>query len=379
MYLDHSATSYPKPPDLLEGILHYQQEIGGSPGRGAHQSADRAAELSYETRRALASLFSVPDPNRIVFTPNATEALNLALLGLLNRGDHVVTTSIEHNSVIRPLHHLHQTRGVETTIVPCSQQGEMDPLAIQKAIRAETRLVAINHASNVTGTIQPLEKIGSMIGTIPLLVDATQTAGLLPLNVEAMNIALLAFTGHKSLYGPTGIGGLFIRGDQNPLPLKWGGTGTFSENPEQPDSLPERYESGTLNMLGIAGLRGSLKFLENTGLEAIRKHETELMDGLLQGLWDREAIQVYGPEDSISRTGTVSVNIKGWEPSELCFLLDHQHGIQTRSGLHCAPLIHQQMGTFPQGTVRISLGYFNTHEHIVELLRALDDIMRMKG
>ena len=360
-------------------MLRYQREIGGSPGRGAHRASDLAAELVDDTRRELAALFSVSNPHRIVFTANATEALNLALLGILHHGDHVVATCLEHNSVVRPIHHLQKTRGVKATFVPCGTQGVVDPSDIAKALCPETRLVVINHASNVTGTIQPLQEIGTRIGSVPLLVDATQTAGLLPLNVSRMNIALLAFTGHKSLYGPTGIGGLYVREDQNPSPLKWGGTGSRSENPGQPDFLPDRYESGTLNILGIAGLRGSLRFLKNTSLETIRAHEQRLMDRLLAGIRKQENIRLYGPENSEVRTGTLSINLEGWEPSELAFLLDEQYGVRARSGLHCSPLVHRSMGTFPKGTLRISMGFFNTGEQISELLGFLDEIRRLKN
>ena len=379
MYLDHSATSFPKPQELFDEILRYQNEIGGSPGRGAHRASDLAAELVYDTRRELASLFSVSDPERILFTSNATEALNLALLGLLHPGDHVVATCLDHNSVVRPLHHLQETRGVKIDFVPCSPQGEVDPSDIAKAVRPETRLVVLNHASNVTGSLVPLQEIGARVGSVPVLVDATQTAGLIPLDVNRMNIALLAFTGHKSLYGPTGIGGLYVREDQNPNPLKWGGTGSRSENPDQPDFLPDRYESGTPNMLGIAGLKGSLGFLRKTSLKKIRAHEQGLMDRLLTGLGEQEGLRLYGPENSASRTGTLSINLKGWEPSELAFLLDEQYGIRTRSGLHCSPLVHRCIGTFPLGTLRISLGYFNTPEQINELLEALKEIRSLKG
>ncbi len=379
MYLDHSATSFPKPQELFDEILAYQKEIGGSPGRGAHGAADRASALVDTTRRELASLFSVQDPNRILFTANATEALNLALLGLLRDGDHLVATCVEHNSVIRPLHHLIKTRSVRVTYVPCDSMGFVDPSRVVQAVRPETRLVAVNHASNVTGSLQALGEIGTRLGDIPLLADVTQTAGIVPVHVGRMNIALLAFTGHKSLYGPTGIGGLYLREDQRPLPLKWGGTGTRSEAPEMPDTIPHLYEPGTLNMVGIAGLLGGLRFLKRVSLDAVRAHETKLMDCLLKGLVEREGIQIYGPGDSSSRTGTLSLRLQGWEPSEISFLLDQMFHIQTRAGLHCSPLVHKCIGTFPEGTVRISVGFFNTREEIDELLAALDKIQAMKG
>lgn len=379
MYLDHAATSFPKPKQFWEDLLTYQNEIGGSPGRGVHRAADRAAEMVYETRKDLASLFSVKDPNRILFTANATESLNLALLGLIRQGDHVVTTCLEHNSVLRPLNHLARTRDVLVSYVPLSPRGELDPSDVRKAIRPNTRLVAVNHASNVTGWILPLEEIADRVGSVPLLVDATQTAGLVPLDVERFNIALLAFTGHKSLYGPTGIGGLFVREDQEIEPLKRGGTGSLSESPDQPEFIPDRYESGTLNMLGIAGLKGSLRFIRETGSASIRSHEQELMRRLLDGLSRRDGIVVDGPQDVAARTGTLSLNLRGWEPSEVSYLLDQQYDIQTRSGLHCSPLTHRSIGTFPQGTVRVSVGHFNSPEEMDLLLEALDEISHQKG
>lgn len=379
MYLDHSATSFPKPQEFFEEILAYQREVGGSPGRGAHDAADRAAALAEETRRELASLFSVRDPSRIVFTANATEALNLALLGLLEDGDHVVATCTEHNAVVRPLHHLAGTRSVRVTYVPCDSQGFVDPSRLARAVRPETRLAVVNHASNVTGSVQDLREIGARLGDVPLLADVTQTAGTVPIHVEEMNIALLAFTGHKSLYGPTGIGGLYIREDQRPRPQRWGGTGTRSESPEMPECLPHRYEAGTLNMLGISGLLGGLRFLKRVGTAAVRRQEEQRMDHLLTGLAKREGIRVYGPGDAVSRTGTLSLRMRGWEPAELSFLLDRLFQIRTRAGLHCSPLVHQSIGTFPEGTVRVSLGFFNTREEIDELLDALDRIRAMKG
>ncbi|MEW6441093.1 MAG: aminotransferase class V-fold PLP-dependent enzyme [bacterium] len=378
IYFDHAATSFPKPPEFWEELTTYQTSIGGSPGRGAHRAADQASEWVYETRKELAALFRVTEPERIVFTANATESLNLALLGLLRHGDHVVTTSQEHNSVVRPLTYLARTRNVLISYVPLSPEGELDPSDVRKSIRRKTRLIVVNHASNVTGAIAPLEAIGSLSGSLPLLVDATQTAGLVPLDVEKSNVALLAFTGHKSLYGPTGVGGLYIRPDQDLSPLKTGGTGSLSEEPDQPAFLPDRYESGTLNMLGIAGLKGSLRFLRKTGIDAIRRHERDLLKRLERGLAGRAGFRLYGPSLDSVRTGTVSLNLRGWEPSEVSYLLDRLYAIRTRSGLHCSPGTHRALGTFPSGTVRVSVGYFNTVDEIDKLLDALYDILQQK-
>lgn len=379
IYLDHAATSFPKPPAFWEELRTYQEGIGGSPGRGAHRAAERAAEMVYETRLALARLFCADDPKRIIFTANATESLNLALLGLLRPGDHVVSTELEHNSMLRPLHRLAKTRGVRVSYVPASPSGEVDPGDIGKAIRPDTKLVAVNHGSNVTGFVLPLEEIGHCVGEIPLLVDATQTAGLIPIDVKRLNIALLAFTGHKSLYGPTGIGGLYLREDQQLEPLKTGGTGSRSEQPEQPDFLPDRYESGTPNLLGIAALKGSLRFLSETGLEAIRDKERRLFQKLFKGLSSREGVRLYGPPDTAQRTATICLNLAGREPQEVSYLLDRLYDIQTRSGLHCSPWSHRALGTFPEGAVRVSLGFFNTEAEIDTLLAAVDEILLQKG
>lgn len=379
IYLDHAATSFPKPPSFWEELRVYQEKIGGSPGRGAHKAAERAAEMVYETRLALARLLGAEDPKQIVFTANATESLNLALQGLLRPGDHVVSTELEHNSMLRPLHRLSKTRGVRVSYVRASPSGELDPGDIAKAIEPSTKLVAVNHGSNVTGYVLPLEEIAQRVGQIPLLVDATQTAGLIPMDVKRLNIALLAFTGHKSLYGPTGIGGLYLREDQRLEPLKTGGTGSLSELTEQPDFLPDRYESGTLNLLGIAGLKGSLRFLSETGLEAIRDREQRLFRKLFRGLSSREGVRLYGPPDTERRTGTICMNLAGREPQEVSYLLDRVHDIQTRSGLHCSPWVHRALGTFPGGAVRVSVGFFNTEEEIDALLGAVDEILLQKG
>lgn len=379
IYLDHAATSFPKPPAFWRELRIYQEEIGGSPGRGSHKAAERAAEMVYETRLVLARLFGADNPKQIIFTANATESLNLALQGLLRPGDHVVSTELEHNSMLRPLHRLVKTRGVRVSFVPASPSGELDPADIGKAIRPDTKLVAVNHGSNVTGSVMPLEEIGHRVGAIPLLVDATQTAGLIPIDVKRLNIALLAFTGHKSLYGPTGIGGLYLREDQRLEPLKTGGTGSLSEQPEQPDFLPDRYESGTPNLVGIAALKGSLRFLSETGLEAIRGKEQSLFHKLYKGLSSLDGVRLYGPPHTAQRTGTICLNLAGREPQEVSYLLDRIYDIQTRSGLHCSPWAHRALGTFPEGAVRISLGFFNTEQEIDLLLDAVHEILLQKG
>ena len=364
IYFDNAATSWPKPPCVAEAMTHYMSEIGASPGRSGHRLAIEAARVVYGAREAVSELFHAPDPLRVVFGANVTEALNLALNGLLRPGDHVVTGSLEHNSVMRPLRALERA-GVEVTVVPCSKTGELDPHHLEAAIRPDTRLMVLNHASNVVGTLLPVAEAGAIARrhNILLLVDAAQTAGAYPIDMQAGEIDLLAFTGHKSLYGPMGTGGLVIgeRVDACRLePIKRGGTGSRSEHEEQPAFLPDLCESGTPNAVGLAGLGASVRWLLAQGVENIRAHEVALTGQLLAGLAAIPGVTVYGTHDPARQTATVSFNIAGLEPSEVGLRLDDEHEIACRVGLHCAPAAHRTLGTFPGGTVRFGLGVFNT-------------------
>ncbi|HDN80647.1 MAG TPA: aminotransferase class V-fold PLP-dependent enzyme [Chloroflexi bacterium] len=375
IYFDNAATSFPKPPQVAEAISHFLLHIGANPGRSGHRLSVEAGRIVYEAREALAQLFNIEDPLRIVFGHNVTEALNLALRGLLRPGDHVITSSMEHNSVMRPLRAL-ERRGVELSVIFCSPEGFLNPTDVEKAIRPNTRLIVINHASNVTGTILPVREVGKIAREhgLLLLVDAAQTAGAYPIDVEADFIDLLAFTGHKSLFGPMGTGGLYI-GPRVPLdefePLKRGGTGSRSEFEEQPDFLPDKYESGTPNAVGLAGLAAGVRFVLGKSVGEIRRHEMELTRLLLEGLASIEGVTLYGPRDPSLQTATVSFNIAGMEPSEVALKLDEEYGIMCRPGLHCAPSAHRTIGTFPQGTVRFSLGFFNTPEEVEKSLEAV--------
>ena len=378
IYLDNAATSYPKPPQVVEAMSHFMREIGANPGRSAHRLSVAAARIVYEAREALAQLFHIADPLRIVFSLNATEALNLALYGILRPGDHVVTSSMEHNSVMRPLRALEQ-EGVEVAVVPCSPEGFLDPADVEMAIKPNTRMIVLNHASNVVGTILPIPEAGEIACRhgLLLLVDAAQTAGAYPIDVEADKIDLLALTGHKSLYGPMGTGGLYI-GERVKLedfePLKRGGTGSRSELEEQPDFLPDKYESGTLNTVGIAGLGAGVRFVMERGVDKIHCHEVELAQKLIEGLLAIPGVAVYGSHDAERQTATVSFNIEGLEPSEVGFKLDEEYGIMCRVGLHCAPAAHKTIGTFPRGTVRFGLGYFNTLEEVERVVKAVEQV-----
>lgn len=375
IYFDNAATSWPKPPGVVEAMVRFMKEIGANPGRSGHRLSVEAARVVYAAREALAMLFNAPDPLRVVFGAGATEALNLALRGLLRSGDHVITSSMEHNSVMRPLRAL-EREGVELTVVQCSPAGFLDPADVLAAIRPNTLLVVLNHASNVVGSLLPVGEVGRLVrqyGPL-LLVDAAQTGGAYPIDVQADCIDLLAFTGHKSLLGPTGTGGLIIgeRVDVRRMaPLKRGGTGSHSEHEEQPDFLPDVYESGTLNVVGLAGLEAGVRWVLEQGIEAIRAHEAALTQRLIDGLREIPGVTVYGGLDADRQTATVSFNIAGKEPSEVGQRLDEEYEIMCRVGLHCAPAAHKTLGTYPNGTVRFGLGAFNTVAEIDTALQAV--------
>ncbi len=377
IYFDNAATSWPKPVEMIEAMTHYSGMIGGNPGRSAHRRSLDAGRIILETREVLAELFGIDDSLRIVFTKNATEALNIALLGLLHSGDHVITSSMEHNSVMRPLRVL-ETQGVQISVVSCSGDGRLDPEDVQAAIRPQTRLLVVTHASNVTGTIQPIAELGQIARDHGFLfcVDAAQTAGALPIHVDEMAIDLLAFSGHKSLFGPQGTGGLYIReGIEKDLrPLMMGGTGSRSEFEVQPDFMPDKYESGTPNAIGLAGLGAGVRFALAEGVEAIRSKEEGLTERFLKGLAALKGITVYGPPDAAGRTAVVSFNIAGVSPSEAALTFDEGFGILCRPGLHCAPAAHRTIGTFSRGTIRFGFGYFNNDEEISFALEAIQSL-----
>lgn len=384
LYLDNAATSFPKPAAMLAAMINYQQTIGGSPGRSGHGLSIDAGRIVFETRETVARLFNIEDPLRIAFTKNSTEALNIALCGLLNQGDHVITTSMEHNSVMRPLRFL-QSCGVDLSVIPCSAQGEIDPDDIKRALRKNTKVVVLTHASNVTGTIMPLEEIGKITrdrGDVLLCVDAAQTAGSLPIDVTKMSIDLLAFTGHKSLYGPQGTGGLYIREglDHNILPLMRGGTGSRSEFEIQPDFMPDKYESGTPNAIGIAGLGAGVNFILEQTIEVIRAKEVQLTSRFLDQLKvEKEKVTIYGPKDVSLQTAVVSFNLKNITPSDASLYFEEKWGIMCRPGLHCSPAAHKSIGTFPQGTVRFSFGFFNTEKDIDTACAAVRDLIQKRN
>jgi cysteine desulfurase/selenocysteine lyase len=375
IYLDNAATSWPKPPCVAEAMVRFLNEVGANPGRSGHRLSVEAGRIVYAAREAVAELFNAPDPLRVVFGHNVTEALNLALRGLLRPGDHVITSSMEHNSMMRPLRALAR-QGIELTVVPCSPEGYLDPADVEAAIRPNTRMIALNHASNVVGTVLPVAEAGRIARRhgVLLLVDAAQTAGAYPIDVQADRIDLLAFTGHKALYGPMGTGGLVIgrRVDERRMePLKRGGTGSHSEHEEQPGFLPDLCESGTSNAVGLAGLGASLRWLAERGVESIRAHEVALTQRLIAGLRDISGVTVYGGLDAEGQTATVSFTVDALETSEIGLILDDEYGMMCRVGLHCAPAAHRTIGTFPTGTVRFGLGAFNTPEQVDAALTAV--------
>jgi cysteine desulfurase/selenocysteine lyase len=378
IYFDNAATSFPKPSQVTDAIYHFLTQVGASPGRSGHRLSIEAGRILYGTREAVAQLLNVKDPLRIVFGHNATEALNLALKGLLRPGDHVITSSMEHNSVMRPLNDL-ERRGVRISVTPCSPQGFLNPADVEHAVDPDTRLIVLNHASNVTGTFLPVPEVGRIARKhdLLLLVDAAQTAGCCPIDVEADSIDLLAFTGHKGLLGPMGTGGIYI-GPRVPVeefePLMQGGTGSRSEFEQQPGFLPDKYESGTSNAPGLAGLGAGVRYVLETGVDEIRRHEMGLTQRLLSGLGSADNVTLYGPEDASLQTATVSFSIGGMESSEVALRLDEEYDIMCRPGLHCAPSAHRTIGTFPQGTVRFALGFFNTEEEVSQAVEAVRQI-----
>ncbi len=377
-YLDYAATSWPKPPEVLQAMQDYLECAGGNPGRSGHRLSIAAGRVVYNAREAVADLFHVSNPQRVIFTHNVTYALNLALRGLLKSGNHVVTSSMEHNSVMRPLRAL-EIQGVRLTVVPCAADGRLELEAMRRAITPGTRLVVITHASNVTGTILPVEDIAGIAhqaGAL-LLVDAAQTAGVIPIDQAAMGIDLLAFTGHKGLQGPPGTGGLVI-GDRVKIdeldPLVRGGTGSRSEFEEQPNLLPDKFESGTPNGVGIAGLGAGVRWLADRGVESIRAHEAELTDTLIRGLLDIPGVSVYGPRSSTQMTAVVSCRIAGLHVSQAGLQLDDDFGVLCRVGLHCAPAAHKTIGTFPEGTIRLAPGIFTSLDDIHQVITAIQHI-----
>ncbi len=382
MYLDNAATSFPKPKEVLAAMTHYAQDLGASAGRGGYHEAIETGQLLQECRRRLQKLFNGEKCEHFIFTCNCTDGLNLAIKGLVgpNRTGHAICSQFDHNSILRPLNALVENGWVEQTrIAGDPRTGLVDPADFERAIRSDTRLIAITHVSNVTGTMQPIHEIGQIAKEygIPFIVDAAQSAGHVAIDVQKDGIDLLAAPGHKGLLGPLGTGFLYVRpGMEKQLhPIKEGGTGSISESDRQPDFLPDKYESGSHNAIGIAGLSQGVQWVLDQGVEKLHSHEIDLMRTFMDGVDGVEGLRFFGPQGVKDRLGVFSVRIEGLEPPELAAVLEDQYGILTRSGLHCAPFAHQAIGTLESGgTTRLSFGPFLSMQDVTYAADALADI-----
>ncbi|MEM1484205.1 aminotransferase class V-fold PLP-dependent enzyme [Oscillospiraceae bacterium PP1C4] len=378
IYLDHAATSFPKPPEVARQMLYYMENVGCNINRGGYQAAYNAAELVLDTRERLCALFGFSNPRNVIFTSSVTASLNFILKGFLRGGDHVLVSAMEHNAVIRPLVQL-QDCGVSFDRIPCNEQGELLLDAVEPLIRPETKAIVMTHASNVCGTILPVEQVGAICQKhrLKLIVDCAQTAGVESIAMEKMHIDALAFTGHKGLLGPQGIGGFVVTDElaAQMTPLISGGTGSFSHLEAMPEQLPDRFEAGTPNLPAIYGLNAALCYLEAYGIDRIRAQEQSLTERFIRQLSDYDKIRVVGVSDPRKRTAVVSLDFLSSDNAEIAFRLDSEYGIMTRCGLHCAPNAHKTLHTYPQGTVRFSFGHFNTEEEMDDTITAIDKIL----
>jgi len=379
IYLDNAATTYPKPEKVYSSILNYMKNVGASPGRGGYENALTGDRMVYKCRQSLINLFNFNKIENVIFTSNITASLNILIKSIVKDDWHVITSSMDHNSVIRPLVSLEKSNKIELDILNCSEEGLINIEDFKNTIKDNTKLVVLSHASNIVGTIQPLETIGKICKEkgIYFIIDSAQTAGVLPLDFQNLNCNALAFTGHKALLGPQGIGGFIIDDKLNNIATNFieGGTGSLSESTLQPDFLPDKFESGTMNTPGIAGLLAGIEYINEEGLNIIKEREEYLSREFINGLLNIDSIKVYGPLDASLRTATISINSSKIDNSELGFLLDNKFGIMVRTGLHCAPLAHKTIGSFPQGTLRFSFGVFNDIKDINYALYALNSIL----
>ena len=379
IYLDNASTTFPKAPDVASAMADYITNYGININRGSYALAYDVEDIIYTTRQRLHTLFNGHDPSHVIFTQNVTMSLNMVIKGLLKAGDHVLVSSMEHNAVMRPLTQL-LDKGITFDTIPCDSTGSIQMDSIEPLIRPNTVALIINHASNVCGTIQPLESIGPICKAhnLQFIVDAAQTAGVIPIDVKACHIDALCFTGHKGLLGPQGIGGIILTKEmaQNLTPLIAGGTGSFSHLETMPTHMPDAFESGTLNLPGIIGLNEGLAYIESQGMENIHNHELALTQAFLEGLQSIDGINIVGKQNIQDRTAVVSITIDGMDPANIAYELESTYHIMTRVGLHCAPRAHQTLGTYPEGTVRFSFGYANTHKDVESALSALHRIVK---
>lgn len=376
IYLDNGSTSFPKPEEVYTFMDSFYRNYGVNPGRAGYSLCIEAGAFVEETRKLIANLFGGSNPERLCFCYNSTDALNMILFGLLQPGDHVVTTTLEHNAVLRPLHHLAR-QGVQVDFVPFDGAGFIDPEEVARRFKPHTRVVVLNHGSNVIGTVQPIREVGRRCRErgILLVIDASQTAGVVPIHVEEDFVDVLAFTGHKSLMGPTGIGGLYVREGVCVGITRAGGTGVLSALKAHPEEYPYRFEYGTPNVVGIAGLRAGVSWVLNQGLDRIHQRELELCHLLRDGLRGIEGVRLYCADDLTDHLAVLSFNVEGLPPEAVGAALDREWQVACRPGLHCAPMAHEQLGTLPLGgTVRVSIGPFNTREHIERLVEGVTQI-----
>ena len=382
IYLDNAATTYPKPPEVYQFMFDFYKKHGVNPGRSGYDMSMETEEIVHKTRKMLTDFFNGSDPDHLTFSYNASDSLNMIIGGMLEKGDHVVTSNVEHNSVLRPLYHKRHDGEIEVTYIPFDSEGYIDPDDVKKAFRKNTKMVILNHGSNVIGTIQPVKEVGKYCkeADIYFAVDASQTAGAIKIDIEDMKIDLVAFTGHKCLMGPTGIGGSYIREDVPIKGTRYGGTGVRSAYPFHLEEFPYRMECGTLNILGIAGLLEGQRWIQKEGIENLHKKEMNLWSKLKNGLENIDDVTLYCADGEENHNAVLSFNVEGWEAGNVGTMLDVDYNIACRTGLQCAPLVHEQLGTTKiHGTVRLSIGPFNTEEHIDTAIEAVKNIASLKG
>ncbi len=379
VYVDNAATTFPKPSSVYNDMLNYMTTIGGNPGRGASTSSLRGNKVIFQCRQALCKLFNFNDTKNLIFTSNITLSLNMLIKGTVKPGWHVITSSMDHNSTLRTLKELELKGIIELDIIECNQFGVLNIEDFKSKIKDNTKLVVLSHASNIVGTIQPLESVGKVCKEkdIFFIIDTAQTAGVLDIDFHSLNCNALAFTGHKSLLGPQGIGGFIIDDSMNDIcsSIIVGGTGSSSSDIIQPNFLPDKFESGTLNAPGIAGLLAGVNFIQNEGISTIKDHEDYLTQKFIDGVLNIKTLKLYGNNSTNNRTSTISINSSIIDNSELGFILDSEYNIITRTGLHCAPLAHKTIGTYPSGTLRFSFGYFNDDKDVDYIITAINNIV----
>ena len=377
VYVDNSATSFPKAPGVSDAIKNYLDNTGYNVNRGGYAAAYGVAMEIFDMRQILADMFHAQSPQEVVLTPNITYSLNMLLQGFLKCGDHVITTSMEHNAVMRTLHALSKN-GVTYSVVQCDETGALNAADIIPFIKKETKAIVMLHASNVCGTIMPIDAVSEICkcNNLRFIIDAAQTAGIL--DIDARKIDALAFTGHKTLLGPQGIGGFIIKKNfaDEITSLITGGTGSFSHETEQPNFLPDKFESGTMNIPGILGLKKAVKYITSTGMKTIHDKEMLLTSAFISKIRDIEGAKLIGKEETNGRVAVVSIDFEGNDNAVIATTLDNKYGIMTRCGLHCAPLAHKTLCTYPHGTVRFSFGYFNTMDDVEYIVQSIEEILR---